>query len=608
MSQPDIENTDRLPALSIPFAEDGHAVTQVLPRAVGGFEGGGPATAQVLPRRALPEVDAPAATTVLPALGSVDAEAPPVTMVLPKLGIAAEDGPGATTLMPALGTGAEADAAGATQVLPAGGVRYAEDFGATMVLSAEEALPQADEPRADVLLAERAALARALRSAGEEREALSRALAAADQERALLSHALAAAEQEREELGAELNARDAELADLRRSLEGSRAAGAALNAELTTLRTELRSVRGEAGGRTVRPNADAEARRDAGALARIGREINEVRVRAARYFEMLQSLEWRRGVHAEIVRGLEDELAAARAECRALAAELGGGRPAAAPRPVPAAGGTAPAEAGGLEAERSARAAAERERDALRAASAQQQARIAELETFGVGLGRALQSQTNAAHAATAKIDTLELALHKLKMRVLQLESELAAQRLGGTAGAAGDEAERAARERDEQLRRASAELEALRAAHHELGVLLERTRGALEERNLQIRRLERSSARRPAPAAEDQPLNAGLLLPLDGSAPRPINYGRRTTVGRAPDSDLCIDHTSVSRHHAVLIAGPTGTFIEDLKSVNGVGVNGRRVRHARLVDGDLVALGTVRFRFAAQDPAPRDG
>ena len=53
---------------------------------------------------------------------------------------------------------------------------------------------------------------------------------------------------------------------------------------------------------------------------------------------------------------------------------------------------------------------------------------------------------------------------------------------------------------------------------------------------------------------------------------------GRKTSIGRTPDNDLQIDAKFISRHHAVILAGPAHTIIEDLNSTNGVLVNGRRI------------------------------
>ena len=76
---------------------------------------------------------------------------------------------------------------------------------------------------------------------------------------------------------------------------------------------------------------------------------------------------------------------------------------------------------------------------------------------------------------------------------------------------------------------------------------------------------------------------------------------GRRTTIGRTPDNDLQIDASFISRHHAVILAGPVHTIVEDLNSTNGVRVNGRRVTRHPLKDGDMVLIGKTRFRFAVR-------
>jgi pSer/pThr/pTyr-binding forkhead associated (FHA) protein len=81
---------------------------------------------------------------------------------------------------------------------------------------------------------------------------------------------------------------------------------------------------------------------------------------------------------------------------------------------------------------------------------------------------------------------------------------------------------------------------------------------------------------------------------------------GRKTTIGRTPDNDVQVDAKFVSRHHAVILAGPTHTIIEDLNSTNGVIVNGRRILRQTLKDGDIVLIGKAPFRFAVRSTAER--
>jgi len=113
--------------------------------------------------------------------------------------------------------------------------------------------------------------------------------------------------------------------------------------------------------------------------------------------------------------------------------------------------------------------------------------------------------------------------------------------------------------------------------------------------------------AAQPAREAEAQ---GAALLP-DGAA-RLLIYqidgrevvhvlARKTSIGRTPDNDLQIDAKFVSRHHAVVLAGPSQTIVEDLNSTNGVQVNGRRVTRQVLQDGDTLAIGRQQYRFAVR-------
>jgi pSer/pThr/pTyr-binding forkhead associated (FHA) protein/archaellum component FlaC len=91
------------------------------------------------------------------------------------------------------------------------------------------------------------------------------------------------------------------------------------------------------------------------------------------------------------------------------------------------------------------------------------------------------------------------------------------------------------------------------------------------------------------------------LLIRTDEGREIVYVLGRKTSVGRTPDNDLQIDAKFISRHHAVILAGPTQTIIEDLNSTNGVQVNGRRVTRQPLQDGDSVSIGRQQYRFAVR-------
>jgi hypothetical protein len=74
---------------------------------------------------------------------------------------------------------------------------------------------------------------------------------------------------------------------------------------------------------------------------------------------------------------------------------------------------------------------------------------------------------------------------------------------------------------------------------------------------------------------------------------------GERTRIGRSPDCDIFLDDVTVSRSHAVLVAGDGGTFtVEDEGSLNGTFVNRHRIDSARLENGDEVQVGKYRMTF----------
>ena len=69
--------------------------------------------------------------------------------------------------------------------------------------------------------------------------------------------------------------------------------------------------------------------------------------------------------------------------------------------------------------------------------------------------------------------------------------------------------------------------------------------------------------------------------------------------IGRAADSVLFIDHSSVSRRHARILVNPSGAVLEDLGSKNGTLLRGKRITRAeRLADKDPIAIGPASLVF----------
>jgi len=88
-------------------------------------------------------------------------------------------------------------------------------------------------------------------------------------------------------------------------------------------------------------------------------------------------------------------------------------------------------------------------------------------------------------------------------------------------------------------------------------------------------------------------------------------------TLGRAPDSDLRLPTTTVSRNHALITTTDGSWFVEDRGSFNGTFLNGTRAQPGvslPLRHGDRITLGTETLVFSCpaqlEDPdrtAPLD-
>ncbi len=69
--------------------------------------------------------------------------------------------------------------------------------------------------------------------------------------------------------------------------------------------------------------------------------------------------------------------------------------------------------------------------------------------------------------------------------------------------------------------------------------------------------------------------------------------------IGRDPDSNVCLDDSTVSRRHAKLVVGDTSAVLEDLDSKNGTTIGGTRLTAAvPLRNGDRFACGGVFVTF----------
>lgn len=87
-------------------------------------------------------------------------------------------------------------------------------------------------------------------------------------------------------------------------------------------------------------------------------------------------------------------------------------------------------------------------------------------------------------------------------------------------------------------------------------------------------------------------------LIPIKGGG-RPIQIVRDVTlVGRQEDlCDICIQKSSISKIHCLIVRTDGLLFIRDLGSTNGTKVNGQRVVRGALLPGDELAFAGEKFR-----------
>src|SRR6266536_991857 len=71
------------------------------------------------------------------------------------------------------------------------------------------------------------------------------------------------------------------------------------------------------------------------------------------------------------------------------------------------------------------------------------------------------------------------------------------------------------------------------------------------------------------------------------------------TTIGRSRECDIFLEDLAVSRLHATIRQMPDGGYeIEDHRSATGTYVNGMRITRYRLLEGDVVQIGSNRLTF----------
>lgn len=87
-------------------------------------------------------------------------------------------------------------------------------------------------------------------------------------------------------------------------------------------------------------------------------------------------------------------------------------------------------------------------------------------------------------------------------------------------------------------------------------------------------------------------------LLPLHGLAEKKPRFLERevTVIGKARGTDIALESGDISHVHCVIARTPEGFRVRDCNSRCGIRINGEKVRHSPLLDGDILQIGTFSF------------
>jgi hypothetical protein len=105
-------------------------------------------------------------------------------------------------------------------------------------------------------------------------------------------------------------------------------------------------------------------------------------------------------------------------------------------------------------------------------------------------------------------------------------------------------------------------------------------------------------------PPVPDVHFTARVTLP-EGTKEAPLVIkpgGRRLSVGRGSDNELCLRDASVSKIHATVLMNRAGVLlVADTGSTNGTFINGRRIAYGEaceINEGDVVGFGDIEVRL----------
>jgi pSer/pThr/pTyr-binding forkhead associated (FHA) protein len=100
--------------------------------------------------------------------------------------------------------------------------------------------------------------------------------------------------------------------------------------------------------------------------------------------------------------------------------------------------------------------------------------------------------------------------------------------------------------------------------------------------------------------------LKTYLVIERGLSGERVYHLQSHLTIGRAPESDIHLPDSSVSKRHALVYVEDGKAILEDLGSSNGTYLNEIRVDKALLSSGDTLRLGKVSVWFLQKKELPK--
>jgi chromosome segregation ATPase len=437
------------------------------------------------------------------------------------------------------------------------------------------------------------------------------------------------------ERDAQLSALQAEHARVLPALEARAKSSSQLEEELLSVRGQLNRASAKLKASQEKAGTlSAQLKRGESDLNAVRSELALSKTQADSYLELLRTRDWRSGFDQNLFRDLDARAGAADAEREVLTAERDRiqGQLAGLEATIAAHSATIVKLQSAAAAQANAAVQTAKDLEQTERQRVEWTAKLSSAETEKVRLAAELaareQTLAEAQAASSGGMQRMAQMQSEFAVKIAELEADAETREQGMAVLVAHlQEARRPIESVEGDVKRLKEDL-ALKAAAiaglteeaDKLRAALERTRGALEEREFLIRRLERSesnnanvlgriqtsmerlgSAAAPGIGAVSGPEWAPELIRIDGDRSISHTLGRRTRIGRATGCELHIDSTSVSRHHALILAGTREAIIEDLNSTNGVILNGRKVTRQVLNDGDIVTIGEIQFRYVAK-------